>query len=86
MIRIDVDMWQHGSPIDKYRLATVEIINDGILSQTNSKRGDYIVRAYSRDGKIIRTAAVKDWPRQSRPVLELLAEALKALGYEHRNK
>jgi hypothetical protein len=81
VIRVNVDMWPLGIGARKYPLASFTIINDGTGSQT---RGNYTVHAFSKNGRVIRSAEIKDWPRLSRPVGDLLAEALKALNYSHR--
>jgi hypothetical protein len=79
MINVSIDMWVHGDHMETYNLGRVTITNNGRGSKS---RGDYIVRAFGRDGKPIREALIENWPRNSRPVFELLKLGLEKMGYK----
>lgn len=80
MIHISIDMHRFGNRLDKYPLGAITISNDGLSS--TPKRGNYVIRAYAKNGRVIRRARVENWARESRPVFELVKAALTALEYK----
>lgn len=59
------------------RLCTVQIVNDGTGT---SSRGNYDVTLYARgNGRVVRTARVEDYARNSKPAWRLLQAAMEAL-------
>lgn len=80
MINIDIDMHPFGSKANQYALGRITITNDG--ASPDPKCGNYIVRAFSKDGRQIREARVDNWARLSRPVFELIKAGLEAMGYK----
>lgn len=86
MIVIPIELWPFGYADHARSLGQLRISNDGT---GDSHRGNYDVRVYSAGpvlGKPIREARVEDWPRQSRPVQELILAALLAAGYNYRKQ
>lgn len=61
-------------------LCTVVITNDGTAS---GSKGNYDVKLFARsNGRLVRTARVENWSRNSHPAWRLLAAAMKALEGE----
>jgi hypothetical protein len=79
MIVVEADLWPGGFLDWKgENLCRVEIVNDGTGTRS---RGNYDVRLFARNnGRMIRTARVENWPRNSRPAWRLIQAALEALG------
>lgn len=77
MLRIPVNLDSFGLGVKVTQLATIEIANIG----GTATRGNYSVKALAKDGRVLREARVTNWPRKSKHVLYLLAEAMIALGY-----
>lgn len=81
MIRITVDMWPQGDQRKAYRLAALDIINDG-TNAVPSTRGNYVTRFFARNGRLTtRTSSTVDWPRTRKPVLSLVRHMLEQAGY-----
>lgn len=60
-------------------LCRVEIINDGTSAWSGI--GHYDVRLYARNnGRLIRTARVENWPRNTKAAWRLLAAAMESLS------
>src|SRR5687767_6591261 len=61
-------------------LGQMRISNDGIASSHNPKRGDYIVELFRKGSttKVQRKALVRDYPRLSYTVWELVRRSLEA--------
>lgn len=84
MIVIPFEMWPHGRVTKKFSLGEIRIINDGTGT---SSRGNYIVEVWGKSkARPARKVTIKDWPRLSRPVHELVLAALLAAGYGYRNQ
>ena len=66
-------------------LARAEIVNDGTGSQSVGHYVASVLRGRSRNqlarGHVQRSVAVRDWPRERLHVWNLVAEALRAMGY-----
>ena len=75
MIRTTVTLDRLGMGVSCTDLCTIEIANDGKGTPT---RGNYVVRVLGKDGRLMRSGTVKNWPRQSKHVVDLLAAALQA--------
>lgn len=88
MIVIPLDMWRFGYETDKYGIGTIVIYNDGTCRKPT--RGNYVCRVYGagnwKELKPLRSGEVKDWPRQARPVFELVIACLQSCGYASRKK
>lgn len=77
MIVVDMQLRSAISSARDANLCRVEIANTG---EKRGARHDYVVRLYARnDGRLIRTAHVRDWPRDRHPAWRLLGAALDAL-------
>jgi len=77
-------MWPGGRSTKKYPLGEIRIINDGTGTQA---RGNYVVEIYGKSkSHAIREVTIKDWPRETRPVHELVLAALIAAGYHSRKQ
>lgn len=59
-------------------LGTIHIVNDG---SGTPKRSHYEVKIVGKNKRVLRRARVENWARQSRPIYELVMEALKKAGY-----
>jgi hypothetical protein len=68
----------HGLGLRVSTLYQVTITNDGTGTPT---RGNYIVKALAKNGRMIRTARIENWARKSKPALALLSAALQEMGY-----
>ncbi len=66
-------------------LARAEIVNDGTGSESVGHYVATVMRGRSRNQlvrrHVLRSVAVRNWPRQRLHVWNLVAEALKAMGY-----
>jgi hypothetical protein len=91
VIVIPLQMWQFGYEDRQWNIGTIVIFNDGTGTQN---RGNYVCRTY-KEGEWekkknlatpIREGKVSDWPRNSRPVFELVIAGLHACGYRSRKK
>ena len=61
----------------KFRhLAAIKIINEGTGT---SSRGNYRVLVFGQNGRLMREGQVKNWPRNQKHPVDLLAECLKAI-------
>lgn len=87
MVIVKVELW---SAVTEHRteLARMEIANDGVLSSKNVNRGDYEARTLKgRSTEQLnrrttqRQGFVKNWPRLQLHVWNLVATALKEMGY-----
>ena len=87
MIVVKVELW---SAVTGHttELARMEIANDGDLSRMNITRGDYEARTLKgRSAEQLnrrttqRQGFVKNWPRLQLHVWNLVATALKEMGY-----
>ena len=76
MIRVSMKLDAFGLGHTVRRLADIEIINTGTGSPT---RGNYRVRVYAKNGRLMREGQVKNWPRNQKHPVDLLAECLKAV-------
>jgi hypothetical protein len=84
-------MWQFGYEDRQWNIGTIVIFNDGTTRSPN--RGNYVCRVYGegvdhrdKTKKPLREGRIEDWPRQSRPVFELVIACLHACGYQARKK
>lgn len=68
MLIVEIKIWPFGNREREEVLGRLEIINDGT---GNSMRGNYYTRS-----ETLETIKVKDWPRLSKNVWELLREVL----------
>lgn len=80
MIRITVELDCHGLGTQVSTLSVVTIVNDGTGTPS---RGNYDVRATSKNGRVVRIGRIENWARDSKPPLALLSAALQEMGY-HR--
>lgn len=78
MIRVSVDLDSFGLGVKVHSLGKVTITNDGTGTPM---RGNYIVRAYSKKGRLIRQGRIENWRRKSKSPLALLSAALQEMGY-----
>lgn len=76
MIRVSMKLDPFGLGQRVRQLADIEIINTGTGSPT---RGNYRVRVYTKNGRLMREGQVKNWPRKQKHPVDLLAECLKAI-------
>jgi hypothetical protein len=82
MIVVDMELHSALSSSNDANLCRVEIANDGT---GGSSRGNYNVRLFARNnGRLIRSARVENWPRNSLPAWRLLAAAMEALSKDQR--
>lgn len=96
MIVVDIKLVSAISEDRSQDLGVMIIANDGVRSIANSNRGDYEARMYKKNdlkrlgsyaalsarGKPTRTAKVLNHARHAEPVQNLVAKALKEMGYE----
>jgi hypothetical protein len=59
-------------------LGTLVIVNDG---KGTPKRSNYEIKVIGKNKRVLRRARIEKWPRESRPVFDLVVEALKEAGY-----
>lgn len=78
MIRVKMELDSFGLGTRISTLVEVTITNDGTGTPV---RGNYNVRAISKNGRVIRVARVENWPRKTKPPLALLSAALQEMGY-----
>jgi hypothetical protein len=70
------------SAIDDSRsrnLGTLHIINDG--ESRDPAVGNYIVRQYSVDGRVVREGRVDNWRRKDKSPMQLLGAAMRSIGH-----
>jgi hypothetical protein len=80
MLVIKVELWPHGFEPGKKELALMHIWNDGLGSHT---LGNYGGRTFRKGtDKVTRTGKVKDYPRLSLHVWNLVARMLTAMDYK----
>lgn len=84
MLRITIELIPFGLGKPQH-LGTLHLANDGTGTQD---RGNYDGTLFTKTGAKMpqRVVRVEDWPRQSRPVWELVIEALQSAGYSARRK
>lgn len=83
MIVIPIDLLPLGFTHNKRTLGKVVIINDGTGDR---KTGNYDITIVGASDRAIRRGRVEGWPRQSRPVFELLLAALESCNYKPRKR
>lgn len=90
MIVIPLQMWQFGFEDRQWSLGTIVIYNDGTGTR---HRGNYVCKVYGdkanfRDPRVkpLREGKLQDWPRNSRPIFELVIAGLNACNYRSRKK
>lgn len=76
MLRATLEIVPHGEESCARRLGRLLIVNDG---SGNSIEGNYDV-SVSLAGGEFKTGRVERWPRQIRPVWDLVVVALRTLG------
>lgn len=95
MIVVDIKLVSAISETRNQDLGVMIISNDGVRSIANSNRGDYEARMYKKNdlarfgsygalsvhGKPTRSAKVLNHARNAEPVQNLVAKALKEMGY-----
>ena len=73
MIKITIEMWRHGNPIDVKTLGHIHIRNDGTGTE---KRGNYTVELTKPNSNKIRSVRIKNFPRKSYDVFNLIWRCL----------
>ena len=81
MINIPINLWPYGDDMREKSLGRIVIVNDGTGTVD---RGNYYVRIFDGNNRMIREGRVIDWPRKSRPVFELVLAGLQATRYKAR--
>lgn len=77
MIQVTIDLIPWGVEERRQNLRTIQIANQG--GSRHDRRGNYRCVLFGKRGQALREAEVKNWPRLSRPVEELVAEAVRQL-------
>lgn len=76
MLIVKIELWPYGREDCAHELGRLTIGNDGT---GNSIEGNYDV-SVSLAGGEFKTGRVERWPRQIRPVWDLVVVALRTLG------
>lgn len=89
MIRVTVELLSAISPDRNQVLAMMDIANDGELSLTNHRRGNYRGVTYKGRSRpmlarrhVMHNGRVDDWPRLDFHVWNLVARMLESMGYD----
>lgn len=82
MIKVTIEFWNHGDPLDKKVLGEAFIINDGTGAFT---RGNYIYTLKSK-GKHFRKGKIKGFERQRKNVWWLLYYIMKDAIWEQQGE
>ncbi len=77
MIVVPVILDVRGGAKEYRTLCTVCIINDGTGT---TARGNYRIEVLSKSMKLMRKGRIENWPRSSKHVVDLVAEALKQVA------
>jgi hypothetical protein len=74
MIVVNLQLWPHGLRNRQESLGRFEIVNDGSGTQ---ERGNYKVTFFARNGRRLKIVQIKDWPRQTKSVFQLLLRVME---------
>ena len=81
MIYVKIELWPHGSPVNKKVIGIAVIANDG---SGTDKRGNYSAVFMGKTRRSIRGITVRNFPRKSYTAWKLLYLALKQVFGEKK--
>jgi hypothetical protein len=82
MIKITIEIWKQGNPLDKSLLGVIDIINDGTGTKT---KGNYSYSLISK-GRKFRKGRIVHFERKKKNVFFLLYEILKNAIWEQQGE